>query len=299
MNLAQLTAMTEDQSREYLEKIRWPEGACCPHCSSKEVTKLEGKSTTPGTYKCKAKECRKKFTVRVGTIFERSHIELRHWVMAFHLMCSSKKGISAHQIHRSLGVTYKTAWFMCHRIRHAMEQGSLTLTGPVEADETYVGGKPRYGAPKQTGRRDAKKPVVVLVERNGGKAHATFMRDVTDINMRQEMQKVIDKNATIFTDQSVVYTSTKNHFAGHHTVNHHAKEYARHEPGFVVHSNTAESFFALLKRGHYGTFHHISEKHIQRYCNEFAFRWSNRKVSDAERTKEAIRGAEGKRLMYK
>ncbi|WP_254508320.1 IS1595 family transposase [Anatilimnocola floriformis] len=164
MNLSEVAALTENEAREYLEKIRWAEGPVCPHCTSKEVTLLGGKSTTPGTYKCKAKECRKKFTVRVGTIFESSHITLRHWVMAFHLMCSSKKGISAHQIHRSIGVTYKTAWFMCHRIRHAMDQGSIAMTGEVEVDETYVGGKPRKNTGKKNfrGMGTEKTPVVVL-----------------------------------------------------------------------------------------------------------------------------------------
>ncbi len=170
MNLSEVTKLTEEQARQYLESIRWPDGPVCPRCGCMDVTKLAGKSTRPGVYKCKARGCRKPFTVTVGSIFERSHIKLREWVIAFHLICSSKKGISAHQLHRSLGVTYKTAWFMCHRIRHAMSTGSFTppkMTGTVEMDETYVGGKPRMGNVKRGRGAPNKTPVVALVERNG------------------------------------------------------------------------------------------------------------------------------------
>ncbi len=143
MNLAQVTKLDEEQARDYLESIRWPNGPVCPHCGGTNAGKLAGESTRPGVYKCKTKECRKQFTVTVGTIFERSHISLREWVIAFHMMCASKKGVSAHQIHRMVGCTYKSAWFMCHRIRHAMKQGPMApkMKGVVEADETYVGGK--------------------------------------------------------------------------------------------------------------------------------------------------------------
>src|ERR1700683_4141115 len=147
MNLSQITKLDENGARQYLESIRWPKGAVCPHCGSKEVKLLEGSATRAGVYKCKAKECRKQFTVTVKTIFERSHIPLRHWCIAFHQMCASKKGMSAHQLHRALGCTYKTAWFMCHRIRHAMEHvlDNPPLKGKVEIDETYVGGRSRLG----------------------------------------------------------------------------------------------------------------------------------------------------------
>ena len=299
MNLAELTALTEDDCRAYLEKIRWPDGAVCPHCGSKEVTELRGVSTTRGTYKCKSKACRKKFTVRVGTIFESSHIKLRHWVMAFHLMCASKKGISAHQLHRSIGVTYKTAWFMCHRIRHAMEEGSGLLSGTVECDETYVGGKPRVPGSSKRGAGTKKQPVMVLVERDG-RANCLPVENVDASSLKSEIRVRVTKDSVIMTDELSSYRGIGKEYARHVTVNHKSKKYARRCPdGFNANTNTAESFFALLKRGHYGVFHNLSKRHIQRYCHEFAFRWNHRKVSDGARMIAAIQGAEGKRLTYK
>ncbi len=292
MNLAELTRLTEEQSREYLESIRWPEGPVCPHCQGKAVTKLEGKSTSPGYYKCKTPTCRKKFSVTVGTIFERSHIKLRDWLLAFHLMVSSKKGASAHQIHRSVGVTYKSAWFMCHRIRHAMEQGSGFLKGTVEADETYVGGKPRRGQAIR-GRGTKKTPVAALVQR-GGEVRAKVVERVTTKNLRAHAQQHVDPASILMTDEFKAYPPIGRDFAGHGVVNHSTGEYVSGD----CHVNTAESFFALLKRGHYGTFHHFSKQHLQRYVNEFQFRWNNRKVNDGERREAALRGAEGKRLTY-
>jgi transposase-like protein len=304
MNLSEVSSLSEDSARKYLESIRWSDGAVCPHCSSKEVTELQGTSTTPGTYKCKSKACRKKFTVRVGTIFEASHITLRHWVMAFHLMCSSKKGMSAHQLHRSLGVTYKTAWFMCHRIRHAMEQEGGLMGGVVEVDETYVGGKPRKprkGVPTKTsyrGRGTDKAPVAVAIERDGA-AMCKPVPDVSAIVMQREVLVKVSPNATLMTDELSAYVKPGLAFSSHKTVCHSAGEYGRMDGELSVHINSAESFFALLKRGHYGTFHKWSKQHLHRYCNEFAFRWTYRKVKDGERTEQAIRGAAGKRLTYK
>lgn len=304
MNLAEVTKLTEEQSREYLESIRWPQGNYCPFCGEMGATKLQGKSTRPGVYKCKGKGCRKQFTVTVGTIFERSHIKLREWVMAFHLMCSSKKGISAHQLHRSIGVTYKSAWFMCHRIRHAMSTGDLKrpkLTGVVEADETYVGGKPRVTrtakerkATKNYATKSDKAPVVALVERDGG-IRVVHMPKVTAKNLREHINQNADTKAILMTDESPLYVKVGREMAGHHAVNHRAKEYVRGS----AHSNTAESFFALLKRGVYGNFHHCGDKHLQRYCDEFAFRWDHRKVNDGVRREAALAMAEGKRLTYR
>lgn len=309
MKFNELTKMTEDEARTYLESIHWPEGPVCPHCASKEVTKLQGKSTRPGVHKCKNKECRKQFTVTVGTIFERSHISLRDWVIAFHMMTASKKGISAHQLHRMLGCTYKTSWFMCHRIREAMrmepEPGSMS--GVVEADEAYIGGKPRHGGPKgkgtpkvnKTGRGTDKQGVLVLVERNG-RAFATPMYSASSTELKQPIRDYVAKSATIVTDEYTAYKGIGESFeGGHKTVNHGNKQYARYEENLAIHSNTAESFFALMKRGHYGTFHKLSKKHINRYCDEFSFRWTHRKTTDAERREAALRGAEGKRLMYR
>jgi transposase-like protein len=309
MKFNQLTKMTEDEARTYLESIHWPEGPVCPHCASKEVTKLQGKSTRPGVHKCKNKECRKQFTVTVGTIFERSHIPLRDWVIAFHMMTASKKGISAHQLHRMLGCTYKTSWFMCHRIRESMrmEPEPQSMGGVVEVDECYVGGKPRHGGPKGKGQKKKrlygrgtdKQAVLVLVERDG-RAIATPIYGPNSLALKQPIRDYVAKSSTIVTDEYAGYTGIGKQFdGGHKTCNHGSKEYARKEEDFSIHSNTAESFIALLKRGHYGTFHKLSKKHINRYCDEFSFRWTYRKVTDAERRVLALKGAEGKRLMYK
>jgi transposase-like protein len=294
MNLSQITKLDENESREYLESIRWSDGALCPHCGSKEVKKLDGKSTRPGVYKCKAKTCRKQFTVTVGTIFERSHIPLRHWCIAFHMMCASKKGVSAHQLHRQLGCTYKTSWFMCHRIRHAMTHGidNPPLKGKVEVDETYVGGRTRLGIRGLGSER--KTPVVALIERDG-RARAVPVEFVDAARLRGVVRANVDKSAKLFTDELGHYRKIGKEFAGHETVTHSKNEYVRGN----AYTNTAESFFALLKRGVHGTFHQVSVKHLHRYCEEFAFRWSNRKVDDGQRTVAALRGAEGKRLTYR
>jgi transposase-like protein len=300
MNLSQLTELTEDQAREYIEEIRWSEGRACPHCGEiNNSTKLEGKSTRPGLYKCKANGCRKQFTVKVGTIMEDSHISYRHWVMAFHLLCASKKGMSAHQIHRQIGCTYKTAWFLCHRIRHALDQGAGLPSGTIEADETYVGGKPRYKQTqkdrKEYGRGTKKTPVAVLVER-GGRARAKVVANVMAKNLKARMKKNVDiKGSGLMTDEFKSYIKIGREFQSHGVVKHKDGQYADGD----IHSNTAESYFALLKRGVYGTFHHVSEQHLQKYCDEFSFRWDNRKFDDSTRRDAAVRGIEGKRLTYR
>jgi transposase-like protein len=300
MNLAQLTKLTEDQARQYIEAIRWPEGRACPHCGEiNNSTELKGKSTRPGVYKCKAKACRKQFTVKVGTILEDSHIPYRHWVMAFHLLCASKKGMSAHQMHRQLGCTYKTAWFLCHRIRHALDQGAGLLSGTIEADETFVGGKPRYPEKHVPGhgRKRTKTPVAVLVER-GGRARAKVAKRVTAKNLRAHMKKNVDIPASrLMSDELKSYIKIGRHFQSHGVTKHKTGQYVT--DGGDTHSNTAESYFALLKRGVYGTFHHVSDQHLQKYCDEFSFRWDNRKVDDSTRRDNAVKGIEGKRLTYR
>lgn len=300
MNLSELSALTEDQAREYIEAIRWPEGRACPHCGEvSNSTKLQGKSTRPGVYKCKAKACRKQFTVKVGTILEDSHISYRHWVMAFHLLCASKKGMSAHQIHRQIGCTYKTAWFLCHRIRHAMEQGSGLLSRTIEADETFVGGKPRNPQKHKPGhgRKRTKTPVAVLVER-GGRARAKVVKRVTAKNLKAHMKANVDIQASrLMTDEFKSYIVIGRQFQSHGVVKHKSGQYVTDNGD--THSNTAESYFALLKRGVYGVFHHVSDQHLQKYCDEFSFRWDHRKVSDSKRRDAAIQGIEGKRLTYR
>lgn len=294
-----------DKARELLEAKRWKDGVTCPHCSASKAYKLEAKADSKsggrkGLYKCA--ECRKQFTVTVGTIFEDSRIPLNKWLFAIHLICSSKKGFSAHQLHRSLGITYKSAWFMAHRIRYAMTQEPLfsKLNGTVEADETYVGGKAknmhRSEREKRIQGRGAvdKAPVVTLVERNG-RVKSQHMESVTGSNLKKALLENVERNAVINTDESPSYSFVQNEFARHEAVNHKKGEYVRKS----AHVNTAESVHALLKRGIVGTYHHVSKKHLHRYLNEFDFRFNNRKVSDGERTVKAIESVVGKRLMYK
>jgi transposase-like protein len=296
LDLAQIGQLTEDQARDLIEAIRWPNGPRCVHCASDQVYKLKGKSTRAGLYKCR--ECKGQFTVRVGTIFEDSHIPLHKWLMALHLMTSSKKGISSKQLQRNLGLaSYQSAWHMSHRIRHAMfAPDGLLLTGSVEVDETYVGGKPRPGSDEKAkrGRGTKKIPVVALVERDG-RVRSRVIEHVDAKTLKSAIRENVDRSATIYTDEWSSYRGIGSEFAGgHKTVNHGAGEYVSGDAS----TNTVESFFALMKRGVYGVFHHVSKQHLQRYCDEFSFRWDRRAMTDGERTIDAIRGAEGKRLTY-
>jgi transposase-like protein len=261
------------------------------------VIRLQGKSTRLGTLKCR--DCRKPFTVKVGTIMESSHLSYRQWAIAFHMICSSKKGYSAKQLQRNLKIkSYKPAWHMAHRIRHAMSTGPLAelLAGTVEVDETYVGGKPRRGDGKlhKRGRGTSKAPVVALVSR-GGNVRTRVVTSVDAKTLKAAIRENVSPSAQIMTDELPAYNKAAKGFdGGHLTVNHGLGEYSRDG----VNTNTAESFFALLKRGVYGTFHSVSKQHLHRYCDEFSFRWNQRDVTDGERTDAAIRGAEGKRLTY-
>lgn len=286
-----------EQAREYLEAIRWPDGRVCPHCGVVgEHYKLEGKATRPGVYKCS--DCREQFTVTVGTLFEDSKVGLDKWLTACYLMSCSKKGISSKQLERMLSVSYKTAWFMSHRIREAMgSEGGLLGGGgePVEVDETYWGNVGKQAKGARGG--DHKMKVLSLVERNGEKRsfHVTKVNAET---LKPIMKANIDAESRLMTDEAKVYDKIGIEFGQHQMVNHSAKEYARGD----VTTNTVESSFAILKRGLYGTFHSVSEKHLQRYVNEFDFRWNNRAklgVSDLQRTKNVLSGIAGKRLMYR
>lgn len=293
--------LTEDEARTILEAIRWPKGPVCPHCESKAVTRLQAKSVKvrDGVIQCNA--CRGQFTVTVGTIMHRSHITLRQWVQAFYSMCSHKKGVSALQLQRNLGLhSYKSAWHLAHRIRAAMRTDPLAslLKGVVEVDEAYVGGKPRKGKRDESGdlivnkpgRGTKKVPVVALVER-AGRVRTQVVEHVTASNLKTAIRENVEATATINTDDLNLYQGIGPEFAGgHQTVNHSQGEYACGE----VNTNSAESFFALLKRGVHGTFHHVSREHFHRYCDEFSFRWDYRKVNDGERTVAAIKGAAGK-----
>lgn len=308
LNLSSLARLFNDENaaREFIESKRWPDGKpVCPHCGCKEVYELKARpdskeGVAAGVRKCKA--CRKKFTVRIGMIFEESKLPLRKWLMALHLMTSSKKGISSHQMARELDITVKSAWFLTHRIRECMKQGGVILSGVVECDEAYLGGKPRpiAGQPRRSarGRGTAKTPVLVAVERDGA-ALCKPLPNCTADELRT-LTKQIASESTLVTDEFTGYGPVGKDFSAHYTVNHGDGEYARtEENGFNVHSNTAESFFALLKRGHHGIFHHYSKHHMHRYCDEFSFRWTHRKVSDGHRMVAALKASEGKRLMYK
>ncbi len=291
-----------DTARTFLESVRWPIGAICPRCKTKQDHKLTAQKGSKhpvrkGVYFCG--NCRKQFTVTVGTVMESSHIPLGTWLAAIFLICASKKAISSLQLKRMLGIkSYETAWFMSHRIRLAMDdsQSGILLAGVVEIDETYVGGRPRKLAKKKFHGRgtSGKTPVIALVERNG-RARTKVIADVSRKTLRSVMRENIHRDSKIMTDESPLYNMSALDFrGGHETVNHSKWEYARGE----AYNNTAESFFALLKRGIYGTFHNVSKEHLHRYATEFAFRWNNRKITDAERMVEAIKMIGGKRLMY-
>jgi transposase-like protein len=285
-----------DKAREYLEAQRWPQGPYCPHCGSFAAKRLEGKKHRAGLVQCN--DCREQYTVTVGTVFERSKVPLNKWLLCNHLLCASKKGMSAHEIHRLLGVTYKTAWFMCHRIREAMNgaasNGPLGGTNTVvEADETYVGGKARNRAFRPPA---PKKAVVALVERDG-QVRSFHVANVTAKAVRGLIMSNVDRASHLMTDESPIYTRLGREFAGHSAVNHSASEYVSH--GGFKHSNTAENFFSIFKRGVIGTYHHMSEAHLGRYTAEFDFRYNTRTMTDAERADVSLKGVTGKRLTYR
>ena len=310
-----MTALTaphfqsHEAARTWLEKTRWPEGPVCSHCGT---VNHAYKTKRVGYYRCAEKECRKDFTVTTGTVMERSHIDLNKWLMAFYLMSSSKKGISAHQLHRALNVDYKSAWFMCHRIREAMRSNGAGGDGPlggegeiVEADETYFGEVEKPRKKRTDGRRftksgrpgpSNKRPVLSLVERHG-KVRSFHVPTMNKDAVRTIVTENIRKESRLHTDESRLYQHTGNLFKAHETVRHSAKEYARGD----VHTNSAEGFFSIFKRGMKGVYQHCSEKHLHRYLAEFDFRYNHRIAlghSDIDRTFVAIRGIAGKRLMY-
>jgi transposase-like protein len=298
----------ERAAYDFVESKLWPNGPVCPHCGEKNrIGKLNGKTTRIGLRKCYA--CRKPFTVTMGTIFEDSHIPMRHWLQAIYLMAASKKGISANQLHRILDVSLKTAWFMAHRLRHAMNQEpSSPFGGTVEGDETYIGGKLRIGphADKPGERpRDRlphtanKAPVFSLVER-GGSVKSYHIKKVAAKNLRPIIDKMVAKDAHLMTDTSMVM-GRANFGRRHSRVNHAKKEYVRMENGEKISTNTIESYFALLKRGINGIYHHCESQHLHRYLAEFDFRYNNRiakGIDDLERADNLLRSVVGKRLTY-
>jgi transposase-like protein len=292
---------SEEAAYAFIETRIWTNGRPCPHCGVVDRSgPLSGKSTRIGVYKCYA--CRKPFTVKVGTVFESSHIKLHVWLQAMHLLASSKKGISTNQLCRILGVTLQTAWFLSHRIREAMTDLHIGEDGGplggqnkvVEADETYVGGK----AKNRKNHVPPKEIVVSLVER-GGKVRSRHVADVTGATLHDAMVTQIDKASYLMTDEAPVYGKIGEEFAGHGTVNHSAEEYVR---AYFWHTNTVEGYFSILKRGIIGTYHHVSATHLHRYLAEFDFRYNQRialGVDDVTRTDKIVQGVVGKRLTYR
>jgi transposase-like protein len=303
MNMLEVANMTEDQARAYVEELRWPNGPVCPNCEKQNVTRMQGKSHRKGLFQCNNAECRQQFTVKCGSILESSKVSLKKWVLAFHLLCSSKKGFSALQLQRELSLgSYRTAWFMMHRIRHAMEVKSwdYPVRGVAEMDETFVGGKPRHGRNEHNkrGRGSPKLPVVALIER-GGEARSAPVERVEINALWNAVGFNPAPNLTLITDDGSYYRDMKRH-CRHESVVHGRKEYARKaKDGLNVHVNTCESFFALLKRGHYGVYHSMGRPHLHRYVAEYTFRWNHRECPDSARREAAIRQAPGKRLKYK
>jgi transposase-like protein len=288
-----------DKAREYLESQVWPAGRICPHCGSVgEHYSLKGKTSRPGLYKCA--DCRAPFTVTVGTVFERSKVGLHIWLQAVHLMAASKKGISAKQLERMLGVTYKTAWFMAHRLREAMNMPLESPMGgdggPVEVDETYWGNVGKNKPGHRGGEHKMK--IVSLVERNTGKKVSVHVPTVTAKTMKPVLAAHVSENARLMTDEAKVYVKLGNSYFSHETVNHSKEEYARGD----VTTNNAEGSFSILKRGLTGTFHSVSEQHLQRYCHEFDFRWNYRiktGYDDVQRMQVVLQNIAGKRLTYR
>ena len=285
----------EIEARKYLEEKRWGTSSICPHCNNSEGNyKLKGKSTRQGVHKCK--KCRKQFTVTVGTLIERSHIPLHTWLKAVYLLCSSKKGMSSHQLHRMLGITYKSAWFMTHRIREAMRDPVFVkkLGGKgkvVEADETFWGntGKQKKGARGW----EHKEKIFSLVERNGN-VRSYHVDKVGAKTLKPIMRDQIEKDTHIMTDDFRSYAGLDKEFAGHGFVKHSKGEYVRG----AIHTNTIENYFSILKRGLTGVYQHVGAKHLKRYIGEFDFRYNNRNIDDINRTDLVLEGIKGKRLLY-
>jgi transposase-like protein len=296
---------TEEAARQWFESLRWPDGVVCPHCGS--IGRAYARSK-PGLYRCAEKECRKDFTVRTKSVLESSHIPLRLWAQAFTLLCSSKKGMSAHQVHRTLKITYKSAWFLCHRIREAMRTGGLAPMGGggkvVEGDETFIGRKKGVRKPKSGFAH--KNVVLTLVER-GGRARSFHVDSTRAVDVIPVVRANVAREAKIVTDEASHYRDLGGMFARHDAVNHGVDEYARYEreadgSEYVIHTNTVEGYYSIFKRGMKGVYQHCSEKHLHRYLAEYDFRYNHRiklGYNDGDRAALAVKNAAGKRLTYR
>lgn len=293
----------EDKARGLLESLVWPDGPVCPHCKNhkeKAIYSLHSTESSKvkvrnGLYKCGA--CRKTFTVRVGTIFEDSHLPISKWLMAIFILCASKKSISALQLSRMLKMTYKAAWFMAHRIRYAMGPEMplyRLLKGVVEVDETFVGGKGDRAT-----KFSRRTPVMALIEQ-GGQMRTRVVPCVSQRNIGNALRDCVAQDAEICTDELPAHPKATKNFKAHHTVNHSKFEYILKTPdGISAGTNHCESFFSLLKRGVHGAWHSVSREHLHRYANEFAFRWNTRELTDSERMETAVGMTTGKRLTYR
>lgn len=285
----------EEAAIEHVESIIWINGPVCPHCGCLgRIYKLNGKKTRPGLKKCG--DCRKQFTVKVGTVFESSHIPMHKWLQAVYLMASSKKGISSHQLHRTLEVTYKTAWFMTHRIREAMRELHIEPVGgdgkTVEVDETYIGNK---GKQKKGARGYAHKEKVLSLVERGGKVHSFHVPAVTAETLKPILKAQIKSDTVLMTDEAGQYIPIGKDFEDHSVVKHSVGEYVRGSS----HTNTIEGFFSIFKRGMKGVYQHCGQEHLKRYLAEFDFRYNERHLADADRMGKALEGIVGKRLVYK
>lgn len=295
MNITDPIFHDEAKAAEHIFQSRWPDGEpICPHCGSTNCMVMGGK-TQAGYWLCR--DCRDKFTIRTGTVMERSHIPLSKWLLATHLMAASKKGMSASQMSRMLGVTYKSAWFLCHRIREAMDQANDTgpLGGPgqvIESDEAFVGG---FKKKRLSGKVAPKKKIVTLVER-GGRARSFHITHIDHTNIRAALVTNAHRSSHLRTDDARFYNNIGREFASHQTTLHSNREFSR---GDGNHSNTAENFFSILKRGVVGVYHHMSAAHMHRYLAEFDMRYSTKTNSDGERASLILKGMEGRRLTYR
>jgi hypothetical protein len=288
----------ETASWKHFEAVRWPDGPICPHCGViNSADPIIGKTARHGL--CRCQECVKQFTATIGTIYEGSHIPMHKWLLAAHLMCASKKGMSAHQLWRMLGFgSYRTAWFMCHRIREAMMPKSIGPIGGqnrvVEADETLIGGKKKNRA---FAKKEPKKHTVLTLVDRDGESRSFHVANVKAKTLRETIVKAASRKSYLATDELASYEKIGKEFSGHGTVNHSADEYAR--LGSFIHVNTAECRFSLMKRAVFGTHHSISEAHLPRYLAEWDYKWNTRKIGDAERAAIAVKGGDGKRLQYR
>lgn len=290
----------EQAAYDYVESKLWPNGPVCPRCGEdKRITKMKGKSTRIGTYKCRA--CRKPFTVKIGTLFESSHVKMNIWLLAIYLLCSSKKGMSTNQLHRALGVTLPTAWFMSHRIREAMANKALTNFGVnggiVEVDETYMGKTKGLGKGPHLSK---KRKIVSIIDRDTNEVRSVVVDKVSVESLTPIIENHVSEDAYLMTDQAQHYKKIGAEFAGHHTVNHGKKQYGD-QADQTLHTNSVENYFALFKRGMRGIYQHCAEKHLHRYLAEYDHRYNYRiknGYDDADRAEMALLGVVGKRLTY-